>query len=93
MENKKVYVIYQFGYNGRDFMDILGVYANIEEAKKVFLQNINDNIKNHDYSVDEETPYIGELFNGFCMVRLFKSGYEENWDDYLEIYISEEGVK
>lgn len=89
----KVYVVYQLGYTGSNELEILGVFRNIEEAKKCYSDTINDDIKEYDFDYDEETPYRDELINGFCMVRLFGDGYQENWDNYLEIYIEEQEVK
>lgn len=86
----KVYIVYQFGYNGSELMEILGVYSNIGEAKKVYLQNIEDNIKEYDFDYDEECKMfsINDTHN---MTRLFK-GYQENWDNYLEIHIEKREV-
>ncbi|MGN1327398.1 MAG: hypothetical protein ACI4VQ_04940 [Clostridia bacterium] len=89
----KVYIVYQLGYTGSNELEILGVYRNIEEAKKVYREYIKDNREDFDFDYDKETPYTEELINGFCMVRLFKGGYQENWDNYLEIYIEEQEVK
>lgn len=89
----KVYVVYQLGYTGSNELEILGVYRNIEEAKKVYREYIKDNREDFDFDYDKETPYTEELINGYCMVRLFKGGYQENWDNYLEIYIEEQEVK
>lgn len=89
----KVYVVYQLGYTGSNELEILGVYGNINEAKKCYLDNIQDNISKFDFDYDKETPYTDKLENGHCMVRLFRGGYQENWDDYLEIHIEEQEVK
>lgn len=89
----KVYVVYQLGYTGSNELEILGVYRNIEEAKKVYREYIKDNREDFDFDYDKETPYTEELINGYCMVRLFKGGYQENWDNYLEIHIEEQEVK
>lgn len=88
----KVYVVYQLGYTGINQLEILGVYQDIETAKKVYREIIEDNRAEFDFDYDEETPYTEELINGKCMVRLFKGGYQENWDNYLEIYIEEKEV-
>lgn len=89
----KVYVVYQLGYTGSNELEILGVFKDIDEAKKCYSNNIQDNIKEFDFDYDKETPYTDELINGYCMVRLFKGGYQENWDNYLEIYLEEQEVK
>lgn len=89
----KVYVVYQLGYTGSNELEILGVYKDIETAKKVYRENIKDNRAEFDFDYDEETPYTEELANGECMVRLFKGGYQENWDNYLEIWIVEKEVE
>lgn len=93
----KVYVVYQLGYTGNNELEILGVFKDIDEAKKCYSNNIQDNIKEFDFDYDKETPYTDELINGYCMVycmvRLFKGGYQENWDNYLEIYLEEQEVK
>lgn len=92
MENKKVYIVYQLGYDGTNILEILGVYDTYDKAEKVYLQNINDNIEDYDYCVDEEcNDRIYELIHR--MTRLFKGDYQENWDNYLEIHIEEQEVK
>lgn len=92
MKNKKVYVVYQLGYDGSNVLEILGVYNSYDVARKVYLQNINDNIEDFDYGVDEECDdRTYELTH--AMTRLFKGGYQENWDNYLEIHMEEQEVK
>lgn len=89
----KVYVVYQLSYTGSNELEILGVYQDIETAKKVYREIIKDNRTEFDFDYDEETPYTEELTNGKCMVRLFKGGYQENWDNYLEIHIEEKEME
>lgn len=89
----KVYVVYELGYTGINKLKILGVYKDIETAKKMYRDSIAESRTEFDYDYDEETPYTEELINGYCMVRLFGGGYQENWDNYLEIYIEEQEVK
>ncbi len=90
----KVYVVYQFGYNGSELMEILGVYKNIGEAKKVYLDNIEENIKKYDYDYDKECKLVTLDKEGkHNMTRLFKGGYQENWDNYLEIHIKEKEME
>ena len=89
----KVYVVYELGYTGSNELEILGIYKDIETAKKMYRDSIAESRAEFDYDYDEETPYTEELINGYCMVRLFGSGYQENWDNYLEIYIEEQEVK
>lgn len=92
MENKKVYIVYQLGYTGTNVLEILGVYDTYNKAEKEYLQNINDNIENFDYGVDKECDdRIYELTHR--MTRLFRGGFQENWDNYLEIHLEEKGVE
>lgn len=87
----KVYVVYQLGYTGSNVLEILGVYKDYKIAETKYLQQINDNIEDFDFGVDEECDdRIYELTQR--MTRLFKGGYQENWDNYLEIYIEEREV-
>lgn len=88
----KVYVVYQLGYTGNNELEILGVYDRYTKAEKVYLQNIQDNIEDFDYGIDEECDdRVYELQHR--MTRLFKGGLQENWDNYLELHISEQEVK
>lgn len=88
----KVYVVYQLGYTGSNELEILGVYDRYTKAEKVYLQNIQDNIEEFDYGVDKECDdRVYELQHR--MTRLFKGGLQENWDNYLELHISEQEVK
>lgn len=89
----KVYVVYQLGYTGSNELEILGVYQNIGEAKQRYLKEIEENIKECDFDYDKECikkPYNNGKSN---MTRLFRGGYQENWDNYLEIYIEEKEVE
>lgn len=93
MEKENVYVVYQCGYcDGSNFMEILGVYKNIGEAKKCYLDNIEENIKEYDFDYDEECKNFS-LNDTHNMTRLFGGGYQENWDNYIEFHISKEEVK
>lgn len=88
----KVYVVYQLGYTGSNELEILGIYKDIETAKKIYKRTIGENIVEYDFYYDNETPYTDKLVNGKGMVRLFKGGLQENWDNYLEVYIEEREV-
>lgn len=88
----KIYVVYQLGYTGSNELEILGVFKDLEKAKETYRFLIKDNIKNYDFVEDNECKYTEELINGQCMTRLFGGGYQENWDNYLEIYIEEQEV-
>ena len=88
----KVYIVYQYGYNGSEFMEILGVYNNIGKAKKEYLDTIEDNIKYFDFDYDKECK-LSTINNTHNITRLFKGGYQENWDNYLEIHIEEKEVE
>ena len=84
----KIFIIYQLGYTGTQQLEILGAYDNYKKAEKIYLQNINDNIEDFDYGVDKECDdRVFELSHR--MTRLFKGGYQENWDNYLEIHMEE----
>ena len=87
----EVYVVYQLGYNGSQILDILGIYKNIRFAEDKYYKIINENIKDYDFGIDKECNDIGN--NEFKMTRLFKGGYQENWDNYLEIHLEKKDVK
>ena len=89
----KVYVVYLLGYTGSNELEILGVYQDIEKAKEIYQKTIGENIIEYDFYYDNETPYTDTLVNGRCMVRLFKGGYQENWDNYIEIHLEVQEVK
>ena len=87
----KVYVVYQLGYTGTNQLEILGVFSNIGEAKKCYERNIKENVNEYDFDFDKECNDI--VTETTRMTRLFKGGYQENWDNYLEIHIEEQEVK
>lgn len=88
----KVYVVYQLGYDGTNILEILGVYKNVRFAEDKYFEQIRANIKEFDFGLDKEcNDFV--LDNTTRMTRLFKGGYQENWDNYLEIYIQEQEVK
>lgn len=88
----KVYVVYQLGYTGSNELEILGTFDDYKKAEQVYLQNINENIDDFDFGVDKECDdRIYEITHR--MTRLFKGGYQENWDNYLEIHMEEQEVK
>lgn len=89
----KVYVVYQLGYTGSNELEILGVYQNIGEAKQRYLKEIEKNIKEFDYDYDKECIHHSYNKDTASMTRLFGGGYQENWDNYLEIHIEEKEVK
>lgn len=88
----KVYVVYQLGYTGSNVLEILGVYKNVRFAEDKYFEQINDNIKEYDFGFDKECNDF-KISNTHMMTRLFKGGYQENWDNYLEIHIEEQEVK
>ncbi|MGM9881482.1 MAG: hypothetical protein ACI31S_01410 [Bacilli bacterium] len=88
----EVYVVYQLGYTGSNVLEILGVFKNIDEAKKCYQKNIDDNINEYDYDFDKECRYAS-WSDTHNVTRLFKGGYQENWDNYLEIHIEKQEVK
>lgn len=90
----KIYLVYQLGYNGSELFEILKVTRHIGEAKQTYLKNIEDNIKEYDFDYDKECNLIDLDTEGkHNMTRLFKGGYQENWDNYLEIHIEEKEVE
>ena len=92
MEKEDVYIVYQCGYcEGSNFMEILGVYKNARFAEEKYFNEINENIKDYDFSPDEECNDI--VAETSRETRLFKGGYQENWDNYIEFHISKEEVK
>lgn len=88
----KVYVVYQLGYTGSNELEILGVYKNVRFAEDKYFEQIRANIKEFDFGCDKECDDV-ILDNTTRMTRLFKGGYQENWDNYLEIYLEEQEVK
>ena len=88
----EVYVVYLLGYTGSNELEILGVYQNIGEAKQRYLKEIEENIKEYDYDYDKECKYVS-ISDTHSMTRLFRGGYQENWDNYLEIHIEKHEVK
>lgn len=89
----KVYVVYLLGYTGSNELEILGVYNNIGSAKRRYLNEIEENINEYDYDYDKECKHQSYNMGTASMTRLFKGGYQENWDNYLEIHIEEQEVK
>ena len=87
----KVYVVYQLGYTGSNVLEILGVFKEYKNAEKIYWQYINDNVEDYDFGFDKECNDI--VTETTRMTRLFKGGYQENWDNYLEIHIEEQEVK
>lgn len=88
----KVYVVYQLGYDGTNILEILGVYKNVRFAEDKYFEQISANIKEFDFGYDKECNDV-ILDDTTRMTRLFKGGYQENWDNYLEIYLEEQEVK
>ena len=88
----KVYVVYQLGYTGSNELTILGVYQHIGEAKQRYLKEIEENIKEYDYDYDKECVHKTYNDGTASITRLFGGGYQENWDNYLEICIEQQEV-
>lgn len=88
----KIYVVYQLGYTGSNVLEILGVYKDIRFAEDKYYEQIRENIKEYDFGIDKECNDIS-LTDKHNMTRLFRGGYQENWDNYLEIHIEEQEVK
>lgn len=88
----KVYIVYQLGYTGTNQLEILGVFSNIGEAKQCYVKQIEDNINEFDFDYDKECSY-SSWTDTHNVTRLFKGGYQENWDNYLEIHIEKQEVK
>ena len=87
----KVYVVYQLGYTGSNELEILGVYKDIRLAEDRYFREISDNISEFDYGFDKECNDI--VTETSRMTRLFKGGYQENWDNYIEIHLEVQEVK
>lgn len=87
----KVYVVYLLGYTGSNELEILGVYKDIRWAEERYFKEITDNIRDFDFGYDNECKDIGTETSR--MTRLFKGGYQENWDNYLEIHLEVQEVK
>jgi hypothetical protein len=81
------------GYTGSNELEILGIYKNIGEAKQCYQKYIDGNIKEFDFDYDEECRYNSYNNGTANMTRLFKGGYQENWDNYIEIHIEEQEVE
>ncbi len=79
----KVYVLIEEDFNDIDgtFYELLGVYNNEKKAERIKETKMNEYLKK-DYIKDEESPDI----------RLF-SGFQENWQDYIQFYIEEKEVE
>lgn len=86
----KVYVVYQCGYDESEFMEILGVFQNKGKAKQCYLENVSDNVEHYNFIYDEECK-MESINDKHNMTRLFK-GYQENWNNYLEIHIEEQEI-
>ena len=86
-----VYVVYQLGYTGSNELEILGVYQDLKLAEERYFKEIIDNIREYDFGFDKECNDIVKGNNR--ITRLFKGGYQENWDNYLEIHIERHEVK
>lgn len=89
----EVYVVYVLGYTGSNELQILGIYKDIDEARQVYLTEIEENIKEYDFDYDKECIHQQYNHGTASITRLFKGGYQENWDNFLEIYIEKQEVK
>lgn len=91
----EVYVLYE-SYYGEIVKDtgestrILGVFNDLESAIKIAENNVNDELVDNDYLLDEAEDNGASANGGFW--RLFY-GQQENWDCYYEIYIKQYEVK
>lgn len=87
----KVYIVYLLSYTGCQSFEILGIYNDYKMAEAEYLKNIKENIEEFDFDYDKECK---DIIKGtkYRVSRLFRGGYQENWDNYLEIYIEEKKV-
>lgn len=87
-----MYLVYESLYGELqqecDVTNIIGLYRNKEEALEVAKYNINEEIRCNTYVLDEERNDIER--DGY--VRLFYK-YQENWDDFYEVFIKKMEVK
>lgn len=89
----EIYIVYELGYTGTNQLEILGAYKNIGEARKIYQSHIDENIKEYDFVVDNECGDTVDIEGTHRMIRLFGNGYQENWDNYLELHIEKVEVK
>ena len=96
MNNNKVYILIQENYNilanenGASY--IIGVYKNKNDAIKDLRKEINDDINNYDWVLDEIDDIKKFNVDNYGKIRLFYK-YQDNWDFYYEISIQEQGLK
>jgi hypothetical protein len=62
------------------YINVLGAYKSKKDAETKQNETIQDNIKNFDFVLDEQSN-----------TRIFQS-YQENWDNYIEYKIIEKEV-
>lgn len=71
---------------------ILGVYDNIDKALDKILQNINEDMTEYDYVLDNECDLEQFKKDKKDCIRLFYK-YQENWEYYCEYCIEEHEVQ
>lgn len=81
----KIYILQEFIYSTSDgiYSNIIGAFANKNDAGKEQNKLIQDNIENYGFVRDEETHKTTIIFLGF----------QENWDNYIEYEIIETELK
>lgn len=62
------------------YINVLGAYKNEKDAETKQNETIQDNIKNFDFVLDEQSN-----------TRIFQS-YQENWNNYIEYKIIKKEV-
>lgn len=87
----KVYVVYQLGYGQEICLDFLEIYEDYKMAEAKYLKEIENNVKDYDFVIDEECN-DRRVKMEYRTTRLFRF-QQENWDNYLEIYIEEKEVQ
>lgn len=87
-----MYLVYESLYGDLlqecDSTEIIGLYDSYEKALEKAKQNIKRDIKTNNYVLDNERNNLEE--DNF--IRLFYN-YQENWNDYYEIFIKKMEVK
>lgn len=90
MEIEKIYILYEevFGTDER-YTEILGAYSTHKKACKELKNTIDENIKHHNFVLDEQDNCKAEVFKNHTIIFY---DYQENWNNYIEYIIVEKEV-
>lgn len=90
MKGSKVYLLIETDYNTDGDLavdnEILGIYEDLEHAKKVMHEEMQRNIEDYEFvsDSDNESKELSKI--------LFWN-YEENWNNYIEFNIIEKEIE